>query len=145
MKINKKYHFIISLLICMAICFSFCNTSLESAHAMDSKDGPISAAQASSDTLKTVSQGFVEDIQTAARLISAASQGGAVFRAPLRAETRSITSLIYAVLFKIAVIPSLIFAVMEIGMRCQTLMQQLILNYIQSKDGRKKYLFILTK
>lgn len=133
---EKKSHFII-IILCFAICFSLFHVSLTDSAAMPGSRELHSPAVASA-FLDDDTQSSMVDIQSQ-ELVSSVFRAQSLIRGlSHEGQFKSSMYCIFAILFKIAVIPSFIFVVMRLSMYYQTSLQQLILEFIQNTDGKKK-------
>ncbi|MDD3339149.1 MAG: hypothetical protein PHS82_09870 [Lachnospiraceae bacterium] len=139
MRCERKYRFIMNLLLCAVICLSFCYSSFEDANRQSAWLDTHASIVTQSDTLQSShilqSAGFQEE-----EALMPSSMRAAFFaHGQVKEESiRNYCYLIFAILFKIALIPCFIFVIMGLGMRCQTPLLQLILEFIQNKDGKKR-------
>lgn len=132
---EKKSHFMI-IILCFAVCFSLFHVSLtDSATMPGSRELHSSAA---STFIDDSTQNSMVDIQSQ-ELVSSVFRAKSLFRSLFHEEQfKNSMYCIFGILFKIAVIPSFIFVMMRLSMYYQTSFQQLILEFIQNTDGKKK-------
>ncbi|MDD2978362.1 MAG: hypothetical protein PHN80_00175 [Hespellia sp.] len=136
MKCKKKYLFLMNFLLCAVICLSFCYSSFEHAREQSAWLNTHAAAE-HSDSRQSGLQSI--DLQTEEAMTSFSQHTAFSLRGQMKEESaRNYFYSIFAILFKIALIPCFIFAIMGLGMRCQTPLLQLILAFIQNKDGKKR-------
>ncbi len=132
---EKKSHFMI-IILCFAVCFSLFHVSLtDSATMPGSRELHSSAA---STFIDDSTQNSMVDIQSQ-ELVSSVFRAKSLFRSLFHEEQfKNSMYCTFGILFKIAIIPSFIFVVMRLSMYYQTSFQQLILEFIQNTDGKKK-------
>lgn len=139
MRSERKYCFMMNLFLCAVICLSFCYASFEDANRQSAWLDTHPSLTTQSDTLQSShimqSAGLQEEEAWMPSSMRAAFSAHGQMK---EASIRNYCYLIFAILFKIALIPCFIFVIMGLGMCCQTPLLQLILEFIQNKDGKKR-------
>lgn len=145
----KRSYLIISFFLCVTISFSLCHVSFEAVNQSALQFEPTSCSRniSKGDNAAmhtSIEDGglLAEDVLSEKMLVPSLRNIGLVFRTQQRAgHFRNSIDSFLTVLFKTTFIPALLSVVMGLCTNNQTPLWQLILQFIQNKDGKKQAAF----